>query len=67
METPGVWNVILDGDIGPLAPGSSRHATNACCVYTVTELTNKDEKIAIHIHLHPSIHTQYFTTMRETI
>ena len=20
METPGVWNVILDGDLGPLAP-----------------------------------------------
>ena len=41
METPGVWNVILDGDLGPLAPGPSRPATNASCVHAVNERINE--------------------------
>ena len=61
MDTFGVWNVILDGDLGPPAPGSSPPATNACCVYTVTELTNNFKKL-----LYTPIHTQFFTTMRKT-
>ena len=64
METPGVWNVILDGDLGPLAPGPSRPATNASCVHAVNERI-KEKKLVMHIHLHPPIHTQYLTTMRE--
>ena len=41
METPGVWNVILDGDLGTLAPGPSRPATNASCVHAVNERINE--------------------------
>ena len=56
-------NVIRYGDFGPLVPGSSRPATSACCVYTVTELTN--EYCFIHTPT-PTPHTQYFTIMRDT-
>ena len=38
METPGVWNVILDGDLRPLVPGPSRPATSASCVHAVSEI-----------------------------
>ena len=68
METPGVWNVILDEDLGPLAPGPSRPATNASCVHAVNERIKEKSCYALTptpTTLHNTTHTQYLTTMRE--
>ena len=54
--------MILDGDLRPLAPRSAGPATNTCCVYTVTELTNKNEKTC-YTHTHTAV---TFTDTRYT-
>ena len=51
METPGDRNVTLVGELGPLVLESTRFATNACFVHTLTELTNEKEKNC-HTHTH---------------
>ena len=56
METPGVWNVIHDGDLGPLAPGPSRPATNASCVHAVNERIKEKNLLCTYTYTHPYTH-----------